>query len=767
MTTRARYADVIVAPNGVPVAGATVDVYNTGTTTHISGTIHDSAVGGATLPNPIVANDQGEVEFWLDAPIRVDLKYSRPGYVPETHTVEVLAAAPPASTVVVTPTGAISSTDVQAALAELDTEKSSTSHTHSGTYERVFIPTAATGVAIQAAIDAANTAGGGTVVLSAYTEYLTDLRTIPGQTAYSAGIWMRSNVKLKAAKGSVIKLMNGATLPSPTTQAQIISTYYASTQSNIVIEDVELDANGANNPTLTIAHGIYTAHVQSAWIVRCKAKNLYGTLPGPPGETMHFETNYGRDVHYIDCEADGTGVTNSATGFSADNSFGVSWTGCVAHNLLNGQGFTHWQSAGLRYSGCHAYKCPGAAGFNSERSENVTYEGCVSGGRAPNVGSDTALPWFTSNQNLGNAVGFQISGAIDVAMSGCVATYNTTGIHIFSNTGTTPTLVCNGVTWVGGTLLHNTTPITVDASQVGVWITDVPTGTGSVDVIENWADGPLLTYRATNAGSGLRHNIVGYSAFLYRMLASGASIFTIGGGTDNVGGDTDRTDRVGDVTVAYNLAAEALATKYISAAGRTTLADADFAHRPANGSIGFIRDATTGITYRCTRLNGAWVVVPETATQAWRRLQTGKARFDANTATTTGLNEQGSNAPAGAAGGLNAFYIDPADYPTHAKLRVRCSVITNATAPASNFTAGLYPTTTPGGAAANVTAPFGTVTSGSTAAVNTPALGTNTEVSSADFAIPAAGFYALGLVISANMAASSSAVVRIDLEVKS
>lgn len=136
MTTRARYADVILAPTGVPIPGATVDVYDTGTTSHIAGTIHDSAVGGSTLSNPVVANGQGEIEFWLDAPIRVDLKYSRPGYVDETHVVEVLSAAPPASTIAVTPTGAIAATDVQAALAELDTEKSATAHAHSGTYGR-------------------------------------------------------------------------------------------------------------------------------------------------------------------------------------------------------------------------------------------------------------------------------------------------------------------------------------------------------------------------------------------------------------------------------------------------------------------------------------------------------------------------------------------------------------------------------------------------------------------------------------------------------
>lgn len=480
-----------------------------------------------------------------------------------------------------------------------------------GTYERVFIPTAATGVAIQTAIDAANAAGGGTVVLSAYTEYLTDLRTIPGQTAYAAGVWMRTNVKLKAARGSVIKLMNGASLPSPTTQAQIISTFYTSTQSNITIEDVELDGNGANNADLDVAHGIYTAHVQGAWIVRCKSKNLYGTLPGPPGETMHFETGYGRDVHYIDCEADGSGVTDSATGFSADNSFGVSWTGCTAHDLSHGQGFTHWQSAGMRYSGCHAYKCPGASGFNSERSEDIVYAGCVSGGRSPNVGSDTALPWFTSNQQLGNDVGWSISGGKDVALDGCVATYNNAGLHIYSNVGTTPTMPCDTVVWVGGDLRHNTVPVTIDTGQAGCWVG--PVAADAFGFVNHFGLSPFLTYQDFNGVNGLRQDILGFSSNAFRYSLGGYNVLTIGGGTQPAAGASNATGVGGDITAQFNLYAEGIGTKYVTAAGKTTIADTDFQHRPADGTIAFIKDATTGILYRCVRIDGAWVVSPDIA----------------------------------------------------------------------------------------------------------------------------------------------------------
>lgn len=641
-------------------------------------------------------------------------------------------------------------TDISANMDLLD------AHAHSGTYERVFIPTAATGAAIQTQIDAANAAGGGTVVLSAYTEYLTDLRTIPGQTTYSAGIWMRSNVKLKGAKGSVIKLMDGATLPSPTTQAQIISTFYTSTQSNIGIEDVELNANGNNNPTVAIAHGIYVSHAFSVWVTRCKSRNLYGTASSLPGETMHFECAYGRDVHFTDCEADGSGATDTATGFSADNSFGVSYTGCTAHDLSHGQGFTHWQSAAIRYSACHAYKCVGGAGFNSERSEDITYASCISGGRSPNVGSDTALPWFTSNQNLGNLVGFLIQGGINVLAVGCVATYNATGVHVLSSTAISPTIVSSGVFMPGIDLSNSSSSaLQVDASQVSVLVGPY-TGASA----EEWitaGTSPILTFNATNGSSGVRFNATGVTGVnAYRFQVSGSNVLTIGGGS---GGN-------GDVAAVFNLRGDSVGTKYLTGAGKTTVVDGDFTHAPSDGALAYAKDTTTGTQYRAKRVDGAWVTIPESSTLAWRRIQTGRARFDAQTATTTGLNESGANAPGGASGGISAFYFDPADYPAHAKLRVRTLVITNATAPVASFTGGLYPTTTPAGAAATVSVAFGTVTSGSTAAVTTPALSTITEVSSSSFTPPTAGLYTLGMVISANMVANSSAVVRADLEVQ-
>lgn len=152
----------------------------------------------------------------------------------------------------------------------------------------------------------------------------------------------------------------------------------------------------------------------------------------------------------------------------------------------------------------------------------------------------------------------------------------------------------------------------------------------------------------------------------------------------------------------------------------------------------------------------------------WRTIFSGRSRFDANAAATTTLGENGAGLPGGSVGAMAAFYLDPADYPggVTTKLRLSNLVLTNATAPVASFTVGLYPVSSTAGAAAAVTMTLGTVVPGSTVAVTTPALNTMTKVDSAEFDCPAAGVYVICVVISANMAASSAAVVRGTLQAR-
>jgi hypothetical protein len=95
--------------------------------------------------------------------------------------------------------------------------------------------------------------------------------------------------------------------------------------------------------------------------------------------------------------------------------------------------------------------------------------------------------------------------------------------------------------------------------------------------------------------------------------------------------------------------------------------------------------------------------------------------------------------------------LDPTDFNANVrttKLRIRVSLVTNAVAPAQNFTVGLYPIATYGGvsSAEPVIATIGTVVAGSTVPFTTPGAGARTVQTGADFNFPAAGAYVLGVL---------------------
>jgi hypothetical protein len=90
---RARYFEVATDTNGRPVPSAAVNVYQAGTTTPIAETIYAADSGATTLANPVTANAQGEVEFYLAAPARVDLRWVKAGYTTESHPADVFAPA--------------------------------------------------------------------------------------------------------------------------------------------------------------------------------------------------------------------------------------------------------------------------------------------------------------------------------------------------------------------------------------------------------------------------------------------------------------------------------------------------------------------------------------------------------------------------------------------------------------------------------------------------------------------------------------------------
>lgn len=204
---------------------------------------------------------------------------------------------------------------------------------------------------------------------------------------------------------------------------------------------------------------------------------------------------------------------------------------------------------------------------------------------------------------------------------------------------------------------------------------------------------------------------------------------------------------------------------YMSLLGQTT--------PPGAGSAGRARiysDTSSG-NMRLLAVFPGGLVVPfayeDPTVQAVKRtLFGGRAILNAVTAQTTSINEAGTNAISGTSGGLSAIYIDPADFPLSGrsvKISIDLEIITNSTAPVCTFTVSLVPLSLPTGAAGAVSLTAGSSVSGSSAAVASPAANSTNHASSGDFAIPTAGYYAIQLVVSANMAASSAVAVRATL----
>lgn len=110
---------------------------------------------------------------------------------------------------------------------------------------------------------------------------------------------------------------------------------------------------------------------------------------------------------------------------------------------------------------------------------------------------------------------------------------------------------------------------------------------------------------------------------------------------------------------------------------------------------------------------------------------------------------------------LNIIYLDPADYPAigalTAKLRLRCALMCNDVPPTGNYTIGLHPVTRPAtsGGAGLAIYTIGAAVAGSTVTQNAPAADAAVNLVGADFALPAAGFYCIGVVTTAAVAASA------------
>lgn len=151
----------------MPLPGATVTVYQEGTTTPLADAIYADSVGGATLANPVTADADGVVEFFLEVNRRVDLRVVKAGYATQTVTEDVVG-----DTVMADAGAQVFNVVAYGATGDGIADDTTT---------------------LQAAIDAASAAGGGIVFVPTGTYRFSAL-------VLKANVWLRG-----AGRGSVLK----------------------------------------------------------------------------------------------------------------------------------------------------------------------------------------------------------------------------------------------------------------------------------------------------------------------------------------------------------------------------------------------------------------------------------------------------------------------------------------------------------------------------------------------------------------------------------
>jgi len=309
--------------------------------------------------------------------------------------------------------------------------------------------------AIQAALDAARQAGGGTVVLPPGT-YLVTMRTHPLSSQYLTALVVGSRTAVVGygKDASIIRLAGGQPAAPPSGHACVMLNYQIASggDNGMLVQDLTVDGSAARQGS-AFHDGIFWMRTRGVRHLRVRVKDMRGIARQPPsGETFHFETELGSDTTYQDCEALAT-FAGTASGFSANAHTNATWSNCIATGMGIGQGFTHWNCQRMSYVNCQAYR-NGWYGFNSEISTGVTYSGCQSGRSSMGnvmhgyvlLGSSQMLLQSCSARNNGQD-GIAFQGATDARVIGGDYSYNRYGMTLDQKAGNIR--VSGGVTAVG------------------------------------------------------------------------------------------------------------------------------------------------------------------------------------------------------------------------------------------------------------------------------------------------------------------------------
>jgi hypothetical protein len=364
--------------------------------------------------------------------------------------------------------------------------------------------------AIQHAIDAKDSAGAGIILLPPGV-FIVSSVTHPVDANFKVGLILKSNTILRGSGPGRTIIRRAA---NQANHSALIYNYHVTTaDSNITVEDIELDGNSANNPgnVDSVQFGLSLWNTTRATIRNVTVRNVRGTNPDGLTESVCFSAVLCSRLVYQNCYAIGNSV--SVTGFSNDASADIHYTDCISYGHSRGMGFTHNSSQNVVYTGCSAY-LNGGHGFNSEVGRNILYANCISGGIVNAYG---AYP-FAPNDTLRNGwSGFRVASSTGpVSLSNCIGSFNDSSGLIVEGYAT-------GVNVIGGRYDYN--------KEYGIkvyWAQDDYSFSGNVKAEGNGL-GPLyllgddsyISIPSLFSSMGVGRNTIGWANIAIQSARSG------------------------------------------------------------------------------------------------------------------------------------------------------------------------------------------------------------------------------------------------------
>jgi hypothetical protein len=324
---------------------------------------------------------------------------------------------------------------------------------------------AANTTGLQAAVDAADALGGGTVFIPAGL-YWFNLVTHPATGGLGFGkcvVAVRANVRITGEPTSPslteLKLVGGASL-SNDTQNRFVINWNANGVStddhDITISNLTVNGNCANVGSATACcHGIQFWNTVRCNVLNVICKNMRGEN-GSAQETFHIDSIRCQDFKVLDslCTRDDGG--NTASGFSSSFSDRCTFERNIATFMNHANGYTLYSSTSGSYVGCYAggnltVSPAGGTGFNNEQCSHLSYVNCFSGVEMAQSVGGTASNAYTNGFGMGNGAGFVTRndmGGGEITYTGCHAKGNANrGFAVFgaitgtATTGTTASTI--------------------------------------------------------------------------------------------------------------------------------------------------------------------------------------------------------------------------------------------------------------------------------------------------------------------------------------